>query len=600
MLASLTLLSEPWAAAALQIPDGDSAARRGAKADSLELIRKARAAQKSFERFHRTHLHRSSALWEGRCDERLGPMCLRFDASRGWKPTPEDPEVTARRRELLEVLETVGSLIPGDRWVRAQRIRYLGDLSRWPEAQTVARGCMGDPEWWCDALRGYVYHRSGQTLEAAEAFGAALDLMDPELASRWRDPRALLDYQGIQWLENPGPLSREQAVRRFWTLADPLFLTPGNERLTEHFARRFAPDLLKDSELTLGVDWEEHLETILVRYGFGVGWERSSSGIRELDGGGVVEHHHPESRGLLPAAEALVDPSGLAEGVWVPEDDHPHSASAPVLATLLVDGKVATAVFRREGELLVVASYDVPTDTLLRTRFSGSPGNGDGEAGPPFGQSLLHGASADTVSGMFLLADTGGWAPLGVMSGGGRGVLQLRAPPGRYLLSVETWNPAGRWAARVRHGIVAMELPPDVPVLSDLVLLDPVPEVPERLEDALPLMRAGSVVAGGDSVGVGWEVYGLGFRQESLTFRLRMFREEESILRRVLKRLGLFDREPILTLSWTEDGPENPGSFFRAVALDLPPMDSGRYVLQLELDIPGRTEVLSHRRLIVP
>lgn len=600
VLASFTLLSRPCPATARQDPRHDGVAERDAGVDSVALIRKAREAQKRFERLHRNHLPRSSTLWQGGCDERLGQMCLRFDASRVWKPGPEDPEVTTRREELLELLGGVGTLVPGDRWVMAQRIRYLGDLSRWSEALTVARGCAGDPEWWCAALRGYVHHRSGRILEAEEAFGESLDLMPPERASQWKDPRILLDYQGTQWLKSPGLLSPEMAIQRFWTLADPLFLTPGNERLTEHFARRFAASLLQDSELTLGVDWEEHLETILVRYGFGVGWERSRPGIGEAGGGGVVEHHHPDSRGLLPPAEALADPSGLPEGIWVPQDRHPRSASAPVPATLLVDGRAATAVFRREGDLLVVASYDAPVDTLLRNRSPGSPGNG-GKGGvlPPFGESLLAGASTDTLSGMFLLPDTGAWAPLGVIGTGGRGVLQLRAPPGRYLLSVESWNPVGRWGARVRHGIVADEVPPDVPVLSDLVLLDPASEVPEALEDALPWMRAGLEVTGEEKVGVGWEVYGLGFRQETLTFRLRLIREEESIVRRALERLGLFDREPILTLSWGEEEPVGTGPLFRAVELDLPSMDPGRYVLQLELDIPGRTRVLSHRRLIV-
>lgn len=595
----LLFLTFPWTLGGLQIPSPSQRADT-LGADSLSHLNEARWAQRAFEEVHRRHLHRASEAWRGGCDERVGPMCLRFDGSRGWDPIPEDSLVTRERDNLLETLERVGDQIPGDQWVLGQRIRYLGDLSRWPEALELARSCEGPPAWWCAGLLGYVLHRSGQTLEAGEAFGRALDLMGPERAARWTDPSLLLDYQAIQWLKEPGSLSREMAVRRFWTLADPLFLTPGNERLTEHFSRRFVATLLSDSELTLGVDWGEHLESILIRYGFGVGWERTVPGMQELGGGTVVEHHHPEARGLLPPSEALADPSGLPEDVWVPEDDRPRSASAPVEAPLLVKARAEVAVLRRDGDLLVVASYEVPRDTLLsQRRGDGVSETTDEDEPRPFGEPALNGASSDTLSGLFLLADTGGWAPLSVMSSGGRGVLQLRAPPGGYLLSMEIWNPAGRWGARVRQGLVVEDVPPDVPVLSDLLLLDTGPELPEALEEAIPFMRGDVELSGGGPVTVGWEVYGLGFQEEALTFSLRLIQEEESMVRRALKRIGLFRREPVLSLSWAEKGPEDPGPFFRAVDLDLPDLDSGEYVLQLALEMTGRAQVLSQKRVRV-
>ncbi|MGM0669659.1 MAG: hypothetical protein ACQET1_08065 [Gemmatimonadota bacterium] len=571
----------------------------GVTRDSTALREEAREAQERFERFHRSRLPRTLRPWQGSCDERLGSICLRFDGSSDWEPAPEDSLITARREELLETLRRVGEVIPGDQWVLGQRIRYLGDLSRWSSALALAEACEGPPEWWCSGLVGYVHHRAGRTLEAAEAFGASLEQMEPSRAETWIDPGILLDYQGDRWLKNPGDIPREAAIHRFWILSDPLFLTPGNERLTEHFSRRFAATFFADSEMTLGVRWGKSLEAVVVRYGFGVGWERSVSGMQEVGGGSVVEHHHPESRGLLPQAEALTDPAGTPKDAWIPEDERPRSASAPVLAPLVVQGQAEAAVLRRDGDLLVVAAYGVPDDTLLFQR-RGNPKAGEGDNGPPpFGAPIPEEASTDTLAGLFLLADTGGSAPVSVMGTGGEGVLQLRAPPGRYLLSMELWNPAGRWGARTRQGVAAENVPPDVPFLSDLLLLDPGPEVPESLEDALPLLRSHSDLSGGGRVTVAWEVYGLGFQEESLPFRLRLIREEDSLIRRAFTRLGLFDREPALALSWTEDGPEHPGPFFRALDLDLPDLDPGPYVLHLELNIPYRTQVLSRRHLTV-
>ena len=175
----------------------------------------------------------------------------------------------------------------------------------------------------------------------------------------------------------------------------------------------------------------------------------------------------------------------------------------------------------------------------------------------------------------------------------------MRAPPGGYLLSLEQWNPAGRWGARLRHGIQVDEVPPDVPTLSDLLLLDSGEDFPEGLSEAIPRMRTSSALDGGGAVTVGWEVYGLGLRREALTFRVSLIEEEGSLIRRAFKRIGLFQRAPELTLSWTEAGAGEPGPFFRAVDLELPRLDPGRYVLRLELDIPNRGKVLSHRRIIV-
>ncbi len=570
--------------------------------DSSELLREAREAQREFEHFHRSRLNRTLDTGTGNCDEWVGRICLRWSGGGGWNPTSEDSTLVAAREDLLVALEGVGRQIPGDRWVLGQRIRYLGHIGRWEEASTLAGNCQGGEAWWCAALQGYVLHRSGQGLEAAEAFQRALEQMPLRQAEGWRDPGELLEYPASRWVRNPEGIPRGEALDLFWRLADPLFLTPGNERLTEHFSRIFGASLYEDSALTLGVPWGGSLEELLIRYGFIAGWERGWPEMSEVGGGGVVEHHHPESRGLLPPVEALEDPSGLPRGVWVPRDDRPRSASTPVLAPLLVEGLAQTAVLRREGDLLVVGAYATPTDTLLQQRRQppdGEDGRGGARNLPPPWEVSREGRSPDTLSGLFLLADTGSWAPMSVFSGGGEGILQLRAPPGGYLLSMEVWHPAGGWAARTRHGIQGDPVPPDVPVISDLLLLEPAEDLPEALAQALPRMRAGTEVTAGEVVTVAWEVYGLGRRREPLSFRVSLVEEEGSLIRRALKRIGLFARAPALTISWAEGGTAEVGPLFRAVDVELPPLASGRYVLRLEMEIPNRSKVVSHRRITV-
>jgi hypothetical protein len=598
----LLLLLLPFQPGIVQSASGAPAPSNRIPQDSIRLLRMAREAQQRFENLHRSRLVRAREIEGGRCDERVGRICLRWAGGMRWVSPPEDSLVAEARLELLRTLQGIAREIPGDHWVLSQRVRYLGDVGRWDEALTVASGCTGGEPWWCEALRGYVLHRSGQAHESIEAFQSALELMEDGEAAKWWDPSILLEYPAARWVRNPDGISAATALERFWRLADPLFLTPGNERLSEHFSRRFAASLYSDAAITLGLPWGESLEELLVRYGFTAGWERTWPEMGQSAGGSVVEHHHPESRGLLPPLEALEDPAGLPAGVWMADDDRPRSASAPVLAPLVVEGQGQTAVLRRTADLLVVAAYAPPRDTLLQQRrdpWEDEEGNGAPELPRTPWEITGAQASRDTLAGLFLMADTGAWAPLSTFSAGGEGVLQLRAPTGGYLLSLELWSPAGRWASRLRHGIRAEAVPPDVPTLSDLLLLRLGDPLPQNLAQALPRLKPRTDLMAGEPVTVGWEVYGLGLRREPLTFRLSLLEEEGSLVRRALKRIGLFNRAPAVTLSWDEPGSERVGPLFRAVDLMLPPLEPGRYVLTLEMDILNRGKVFSHRRITV-
>jgi hypothetical protein len=575
--------------------------------DSSELHDRALRAQREFEATHRTLLPRGFDRSRDQCDEYIGVLCL-FDSDLGWEPAEEDSLVVSAREQLLGVLEEVGKELSGDRWVLGQRVRYLGDMGRWGEAEGLARGCQAGSGWWCPGLLGYVLHRSGKVVEALDAFSRALAAMDPERAREWKDPYPLLENPGSHWLRNPGDLSPAEAESRFWTLADPLYLTPGNERLSEHYARRFTPTLYDGSALTMDLPWGRAFEELVLRYGIVAGWEQVPDRMDQGEIRGVVVHQHPESRGLLPPFEALEDPAGLPEGVWTPQDDDPRSASAPVWAPLIAEGMAQTAVLRRNGNLLILAAYGIPADTVLHRRRpgphtvseSGEPGReGGGLLRRPLWEPALGGYSPDTLAGLFLLADTGNWTPLATFGVGGEGVLQLAAPPGGYLLSLEQWSPAGRWGARVRHGVSAESIPMDVPHLSDLLLLDVGEGLPASLSEAIPRLRASTMVPSHGPSTVAWEVYGLSRRGEPLTFRLSLVEEEGGLVRRALRRIGLFRKAPVLTLSWVENGSSQPGPFFRAVDVDLPTLQAGRYVLRLEMEIPYRNNVVSNRRISV-
>ena len=203
------------------------------------------------------------------------------------------------------------------------------------------------------------------------------------------------------------------------------------------------------------------------------------------------------------------------------------------------------------------------------------------------------------LAGLFLVPEAGDGPPLVASGWGGKGFLQLMAPFGGYLLSLELWNPSEGWGARVRHGVEMREIPVDVPSLSDLLLLRGGGELPDSLPEALPRMRPEARFEGREPLTVAWEVYGLGTRRDPLAFRITLEEEDPGLLRRALIRTRLIQRSPLMSLSWEEGSPGHPGHLFRAVDLELPELRSGDYVLRLELDVPFRTRVSSERRLTV-
>jgi hypothetical protein len=575
--------------------------------DSSQLHERARKAQREFEFFHRDHLPHTAYLPQGRCDEYVGRLCL-TGSDLSWNPSPEASTIVEAREVLLAKLAEVNETLPGDHWVFGQRIRYMGDMGRWEEAMAIAEECQHPRPWWCQALQGYVLHRAGKVVESLEAFSMALQGMTPERAEDWMDPGPLLDYPADRWMANPEGVSSSAALNWFWAMADPLFLTPGNEGLSEHYARRFAPALYQKTSITMGLPWGRAFEELLLRYGFVAGWERTPGPPGEAGLATVVQHRHPESRGHLPPFEALRHPAGLQEGDWVPQDEHPRNASAPIHAPLLALGQGQVTVLRRGGDLLILAAYGIPEDTVF-TRRRGLPtesGSGQGRAGGdtvsrrrPLGEPLAQHDSRDTLAGLFILPTVGDPVPLSVIGRGGTGVLQLTAPPGSYLLSLEQWSPSERWGARIRLGIESEAIPPDVPHLSDLLLLAPSETPPAHLGEAIPLFLSSSRIPSGGRFTVAWEVNGLGGRAEPMTFRLSLEKGEGNFFHRTLESIGLFRKDPPLNISWKEEETSGWGHVFRAVEIELPPLKAGRYQLRLEMSLPNRSPVVASRPLFV-
>lgn len=556
--------------------------------DSTEVRDRARSAQARFERYRRLHVPSTWGSWGGQCDEVIGRMCVRHGEG-DWEPVPEAPEIHKAREELLVELQEAAKRIPGDTWITGQRIFYFGEVGRWPDAVRVADACRGGEDGWCDALRGLAYHGAQRFSDAERAFEAALSAMRPERAGRWRDPSVLLVDRGDVIRATEGSLPADRLVARTWQLADPLFLKPGNDRLTEHFARRTVSDIRSGSRSAYGMSWGADLEELLVRYGWEVGWERTRAGPGESRSTGIVGHHHPESLTYMPTPDAIARPATAGEGAWDLSPDRPRSAYAPLYAPVMTPADVQIARFWRGDSVLVVAAYRMTAP--------------EDENGP--GAPLLRRLDSDVPpdqpvqAGLFLLPEVGGGIQGATTTAGPVGRLSLQVPAGAYLASVESLIPELGRASRARLGLVADTLPPDVPALSDALLLDASRAMPETLMAAVGQALPGTAILPGQPLGVAWEVTGLGFEAVNMAYRLIVEKQDRGLLQKVGALVGLFGGGPEVQLSWSEQGGGGARRQFRVTDVDITSLDPGRYRLTLELELPGRSTMAVQRVLTV-
>jgi hypothetical protein len=519
-------------------------------------------------------------------------MCWRHGPLSHWSPVPEEEEVLDAREDLLAELGEIGSRIPRDDWVLGQRVWYLLEAGRSTEALALAGECGGTGQsWWCAALEGLALHVGARYVEAEDAFDLALATMEPARRLEWEDVRDVLDGDARRVIEDEAERSVELAgevVRRAWRLADPLYLADGNDRWTEHLARHTVVRLRSDAANPYGLSWSGDLAELLIRYGWEVGWERVARPLGLERSSNVIGHEHPDGRTYIVPGRVLADPTEASSRDWEPSRGFRPSAYAPAYAPVILPMDAEPIVLTRGDWALLGAPFVLPGDTTYRGR--------QGLRDPHVPPQPMDGAPIQ--AGAFLTDARGERTRESRVDGRGEGVVVLDAPAGAYSISVEVLDPAQGIAGRLRRGLRLDRVPPDIATLSPLLLLEPGPE-PTDAREALSRLDVDGVVASGAPLLVGWEVWGLGWREETLSYRLTVEEAEGGFFHRAGELLGLVGRERPVALSWDEAGPEEPGPWFRSVAMDLPNVEPGTYDIRLEVVSPGRTTLVAEREVRV-
>jgi hypothetical protein len=607
LFALVLALSVPVARAEAQSGEGEG----GAPPDSTTLHEEAKHEQARFESYREARIPPSYNMEVHQCDELVGRLCFRHED--GYTPMPEEPfEVTMARTELIRTLNGIGSSIPGDNWVLGQRVFYMGEGGRWSQAEVLANRCNGADPWWCKALVGLTFHARGAFVEAERVFEEAMAEMPADRLEWWRTPGYLLDGDGRELYEASSAEEWVALHERLWLFADPLYLVEGNDRKTADYARRTLAIIKSEAANPFGMEWEEDLTQLTLRYGPEVAWERQRPpprmGLKATDDRYIVGRHEPGGIDYVPPGQVLERPSEAPEGLWQIEAAKPRSAHRAPYAPDMAAFEAQTARFRRGDSLLVVAAFQpasaAPSRATVREASQPSPQQPFG--GPdPFGPGSAVArvaagdpTSGDVKSGLFLVSavdgtihDTRGESAFGVLT--------HMAPPGQYLLSIEGHNEAAGFGWRNRHGVGQNALPLGLAAVSDVLLLEPEGELPNTLDEAVPHAKKGVRVGPGEPIRLAWEVYGLGLG-EVATVAIGFDQGAPSILRIAGQFLGLLqpDGEPVL-MSWEDAGPDALGTVFRSVDLQLPDLERGEYTIYVEVQLQGREAMVSNRRLYI-
>ena len=531
-------------------------------ADSAELSRRTRDLQARFERRRR---HLLPTFYTGIADR-----CLIVGRFCEWHPNlqevvvPEEgKEIRLARAELLRALAKASATLPGDDWIVGQRIRYLTETHD-SAAIGVARSCRAS-KWWCEALLGLALHVNGDFAAADSAYSSALEDMPALTRCHWTNLSPLLD-DDIRGTYRKMPCDQRDSVNgRIWWVADPLFMTPGNERRTEHFSRMVHTALWKDAANTYGTSWGGDLAELMLRFGWAEKWTQQpvTSSYSQAQPSVTGHEREPGFHFFLtqrpPDSLALIVDSLFDVYQFPPREQY-----APPYARSLGRLDAQVARFRRGDSTRVVAAFDVSADTVFGTRKFAA-------ALVAMGDELATPAKAD------------------VAESPAKSVLTVMTPWKSQLIGVELLAHDSAGAARWRSGFAEIPLDSNRISVSDLLFVDGGTSLPADLSDAIGRAHGGTKFRRDTKIGLFWELYGLTPADSTLPISLTITPIDQGLLRRTFRALRIAPKLTPLNIRWQENGASGVLSP-RSVMLDLSLVPAGKYAVKLEVgDSPTAT-----------
>ena len=528
---------------------------RQALVDSSEITRRARDLQAHFESRRRRMLPRFYLGQAERCLI-VGRFCEWHPRSQDYVIPDEGNDIRRARAELLRDLQKAGKSVPGDDWIIGQRIRYLVE-GHDSSAVSVARSCKAT-RWWCDALAGLALHVGGNFAAADSAFSAALHEMPAARRCHWLNLSPLLDDDLRGTYRKMTCAQREAADARIWWVADPLYMTPGNERRTEHFSRVLHTVLQEDAANTYGSKWGGDLAELILRFGWAEKWTQQPPTSAYLGAEISVTGHEPEPGFHFFLTQRPPDSlAQIVDSLFEINQFPPREQYAPPYARSFTGLDAQVARFRRGDSTRIVAAYDVSTDTIFGRRH--------------FAAALIVMGNEATPPSMSEVDESPA-----------RNVIAVSTPWKSQLIGVELLAKDSTGAARWRTGFAEIPLDSGKISVSDLLFVDGSPTLPSNLNEAITQAHGGTRFRHDKRVGLFWELYGKTPADTALPISLTITPIDQGFIRRAFRALRIVPKVTPLNIRWQENGAAGVLSA-RSVLLDLSLVPAGKYSVKLEV-----------------
>ncbi|MGH7471877.1 MAG: hypothetical protein ACRENP_28330 [Longimicrobiales bacterium] len=423
-----------------------------AQSDTSDLRRALRSSALEYERSLRRLAPYRMGGTPRECNEIVGRFCLYYDA--GPEPAlPAEPEgIGKARTRAIESFSAALDIGAADTMIALPLVRYLIEGGRHADAVAVARrfAQASADSMWASLLLGFALHAADSTQAAQRAFQHVLARMRPSEGEDWRDVRYLLaPAERPRYRELRGD-ARVQYENHLWRLADPLYLTVGNESLTEHFARQvYARILMRAPLVQGGVSWGEDLDELTQRFGVPKARTQDNSRSLELH---ITEHYDHGQLTYVPPEVHSNDGITLFEpgAAWPYDTIRARNGYAPATVRRMRVLEHQISRFPLGDSTLVRADLRVPMDSAVRL-------------------------PARVELGLFLLDSAFQvvhqvWDTIDAVRDTVVGVLSLALPEAAVAYSLEARELGTRLSARARYLLPLPLL--SRPVLSDLVMLD--------------------------------------------------------------------------------------------------------------------------------
>lgn len=511
-----------------------------AQTDTTSLRKELAQAASLYEsKLRSTAPHR--LMRSGFCDETVGRFCLQYDVGRLPPLPPEPAPLKQARAVTIEAFRKAVSAWPTDSTVVAPLIRYLVEDDRAQEAVSVARAFADTTVdgGWADLLLAFAHHAAREDEKADALFARGMSRALPSERQRMHDVSPLLSSDERAKYQTLAARERALYHQRLWNLADPLFLTPGNESLAEHLSRKvYARILAHVPSDPQGLGWGADQEVLTLR--FGVPLSRTQN-FGQGAGKQLVEHYHPEQLTYVPPAmlskaNQLRFEPGAA---WPYDTVRAHSGYAPL------------TIRRMQVLEHQLSRFPLGDSSVLRADFllvldDSVPRPGTVEVGlfvlDSMYQVIAH--VRDTIA---------------AASDRVAGTLSLRLPDGATAYSLEALDTDTRLASRARY--LLAPLPGVRPVLSDVVIFGATDAAPPTSRNSAEFQPLPSLVIQRNApIGLYLEARGLSRRQQSARYRvdLEVLEQERPgsftrIVRGLGRALGLQQDEVAPKITWTQE-----------------------------------------------